>query len=39
MRITQETRGKVRAIVYGVVFALVLIAYALHRLRISRSLF
>lgn len=32
MRLTQETLGKVRAVVLGIVFALVLIAYALHRL-------
>lgn len=33
MRLTQETLGKVRAVVFGIVFAIVLIAYALHRLR------
>ena len=32
MRLTQETIGKARAVLFGVVFALVLIAYALHRL-------
>ena len=33
MRPTQETLGKLRALVLGVVFAIVLIAYVLHRLR------
>ena len=33
MRLTQETLGKARAVLFGIVFALVLIAYALHRLR------
>jgi len=33
MRLTQETLGKARAILLGIVFAIVLIAYALHRLR------
>ena len=33
MRLTQETLGKTRAVVFGIVFALVLIAYVLHRLR------
>ena len=33
MRLTQETLGKARAVILGVVLALVLIAYALHRLR------
>jgi hypothetical protein len=32
MRLTQETLGKARAVVFGVVFAIVLIAFALHRL-------
>lgn len=32
MRLTRETVGKAEAIVFGIVFALVLIAYALHRL-------
>ena len=34
MRLTQETLGKVRAVAFGVVFALVLIAYAVHRLHL-----
>jgi len=34
MRLTRETLAKARAVVFGVVLALVLIAYALHRLRI-----
>jgi hypothetical protein len=33
MRITHETLGKVRAVVFGVVLALILIAYVLHRFR------
>jgi hypothetical protein len=33
MRLAQETLGKARAVVFGIVFALVLIAYVLHRLR------
>jgi hypothetical protein len=33
MRLTQETLGKVRAVVFGVVFIFILIAFALHRLR------
>jgi len=33
MRLTQETLGRARAIVFGIVFAIVLIAYVLHRLR------
>ncbi len=32
MRLTHDTLGKARAVVFGIVFALVLIAYALHRL-------
>jgi hypothetical protein len=34
MRFTQKTLGKVRAVVFGVVFAILLIAFALHRLRV-----
>jgi len=34
MRFTRETLGKARAVVFGVVFAIVLIAFALHRLRV-----
>jgi hypothetical protein len=34
MRLNQETLGKARAVVLGIVFALVLIAYALHRLHL-----
>jgi hypothetical protein len=34
MRLTQETLAKVRAVVFGVVFAIVLIAFALHRLHL-----
>jgi len=33
MRLTQETLGRARAVVFGIVFAIVLIAYVLHRLR------
>jgi hypothetical protein len=33
VRLTQEMLGRVRAVVFGIVLALVLIAYALHRLR------
>ena len=32
MRLTHDTLGKARAVVFGIVFAIVLIAYALHRL-------
>jgi hypothetical protein len=32
MRLNQDTLGKARAVVFGIVLALVLIAYALHRL-------
>jgi len=34
MRLTQETLGRVRAVIFGIVLALVLISYALHRLRL-----
>jgi hypothetical protein len=34
MRLTNETLGKARAVVFGIVFGLVLIAYALHRLHL-----
>ena len=34
MRLTQETLEKARAIVVGVLFAIVLIAFALRRLRV-----
>ena len=34
MRLNQETLGKARAIVFGVVFAVLLIAFLLHRLRL-----
>jgi len=34
MRLNQETLGRVRAVLFGIVFALVLIAYALHRLHL-----
>jgi hypothetical protein len=34
MRLTQETLGKMRAVLFGIVFAIVLIAYALHRLHL-----
>ncbi len=33
MRLTDETLGRARAVVFGIVFAIVLIAYVLHRLR------
>jgi hypothetical protein len=33
MKLSQETLGKARAVVFGIVLALLLIAYALHRLR------
>jgi hypothetical protein len=33
MRLTQETLRKAPAVVSGIVFAFILIAYALHRLR------
>jgi len=33
VRLAHETLGKVRAVIFGIVLALVLIAYALHRLR------
>jgi len=33
MRLTNETLGKARAVVFGIAFALILIAYLLHRLR------
>jgi len=34
MRFTAETLGKARAIVFGIVLAIILIAYSLHRLHI-----
>ena len=34
MRLNQETLGRIRAIVFGVVFVLILIAYVLHRLHV-----
>jgi cbb3-type cytochrome oxidase subunit 3 len=34
VRLTHETLGKMRAVVFGIVFALVLIAYVLHRLHL-----
>ena len=33
MRLTQETLDRARAILFGIIFAILLIAYALHRLR------
>jgi hypothetical protein len=33
MRITQERLGRTRAIVFGIVFAIILIAFVVHRLR------
>jgi len=33
MRLTHETLDRARAVVFGIVFAIVLIAYVLHRLR------
>lgn len=34
MRLTQEALGKVRAVVFSIVFAFILLAFLLHRLQV-----
>ena len=37
MRFTHETLGKTRAVLYGIILALLLVAYSVHRLLSVRT--